>query len=436
MTFLLRILTLLSILALIMGCGGTKVLTTGEVEQLAPAEKETYMQKMVKDHPESSVNFTSLASFYLQKNENNKALLVLKQGKNAHPSNAGINFMYGQLAIQQGQNQEGFRAFKAVLTSPDAYSYKDKISSYVQEKYSVVPVVNDPSADAYPVYSPDGESIYFQTNRNGNWDIYQFNIISNELKQITTSEADEELPWVSPDGKFLYYSSSKDDKRPVSYVSKSRNICMKNLEDGTETNLTNTLANDWLPRTDWKNENIVFVSERKDLRDVGITDKKSFIYTMESTGDFQIPLVEEEGIYGNPVYSHDNQYIYYDVKRNANYEISRYSIEKETNVTIVSNPGSDNVGAFPAPNDSTIVYFSNRDGNFELYQLNIPSNEEERLTTNPGNDLNPIYSGDGTKIIFFSDRYGNYDIFYLDFTKAGTSMSMQDVIAALDRLIN
>ncbi|MCK5077370.1 MAG: PD40 domain-containing protein, partial [Calditrichia bacterium] len=268
----------------------------------------------------------------------------------------------------------------------------------------MVPVVNDPSADAYPVYSPDGESVFFQTNRNGNWDIYQFNIISNELKQITTSEADEELPWVSPDGKFLYYSSSKDDKRPVSYVSKSRNICMKNLEDGTETNLTNTLANDWLPRTDWKNENIVFVSERKDLRDVGITDKKSFIYTMESTGDFQIPLVEEEGIYGNPVYSRDNQYIYYDVKRNANYEISRYSIEKETNVTIVSTPGSDNVGAFPAPNDSTIVYFSNRDGNFELYQLNIPSNEEERLTTNPGNDLNPIYSGDGTKILFFSDR--------------------------------
>ncbi|MCK5076665.1 MAG: PD40 domain-containing protein, partial [Calditrichia bacterium] len=287
MTFLLRILLLISVIIYLMGCGGAKVLTQGEVEQLSPVEKKEYFLKMADKNPEYAENFTSLAKLYLENNENDKALFTLKKGLKSHPSNAGMNFMYGQLAIQQGQNKEGYLAFKTVLSSPEAYSYKDKIGGYVQEKYGIVPVIDSKFSDAYPVFAPNGESVYFQSNRNGNWDIFNFNIISNELTQITFTEADEELPWISHDGKFLYFTSSIDDKRPVSYVSKSRNIYVKNLEDGTETNLTNTMANDWLPRADWQGEKITFVSERKDLREVALTEKKSLVYTMETTGDFQ-----------------------------------------------------------------------------------------------------------------------------------------------------
>ncbi len=436
MTIVLRSLLLTAVLTLIFGCGGSKVLTVDEVNRLPVGEKEIYLQQAVEKHPENPDNFILLAKHYLNNNELNKAFIVLREGKNSHPSNAALNYMFGQIAIQKGEKKAGFAAFKAVLESPQAYDYKNDIAGYVQSKYEVLPVFTDPANDAYPVFAPDDESVYFQSNRNGNWDIFQYNIINNELKQITFSQADEELPWISADGKTLYYTSNEDDKRPVSYLYKSRNIYAMDLQDGTVTHLTNTLANDWLPRSNHKNSKIVFVSERKDLRDVPITEKQSLVFTMEISGDFQMSLFEEEGIFGNPIFSSDDKYIFYDVKRGATYEIKRYSLVSENNVSLIADPSADNVGPYLSPDDSSMVFFSNRDGNFEIYRYNFKDNSQDRLTTNPASDLNPVYSHDGSKIAFFSDRFGNYDIFIMDLQKETSNMTLDEVRAAVDNLVN
>ena len=44
-------------------------------------------------------------------------------------------------------------------------------------------------SDSYPMESPDGSKIVFQSNRSGNWEIYTMKTDGSELKQLTTNEA-------------------------------------------------------------------------------------------------------------------------------------------------------------------------------------------------------------------------------------------------------
>ena len=66
-------------------------------------------------------------------------------------------------------------------------------------------ITSDPADDVMPVFSPDGKTIAFASNRAGNWDIYTTSIDGKLTVQIT-NDSDEELhPTWSPDGKKIAY---------------------------------------------------------------------------------------------------------------------------------------------------------------------------------------------------------------------------------------
>ena len=75
---------------------------------------------------------------------------------------------------------------------------------------------------------------------------------------------------------------------------------------------------------------------------------------------------------------------------------------------------------------------SNRDGNYEIYMMNNDGSAPQRLTANPADDLNPVFSPDGTKVLFHSNRNGNYDIFLLDLTLQNTSPALYEVVSKID----
>lgn len=66
-------------------------------------------------------------------------------------------------------------------------------------------ITSDPADDVMPVFSPDGKTICFASNRAGNWDIYSTSIEGGTTVQLT-SDADHELhPSWSPDGRTVAY---------------------------------------------------------------------------------------------------------------------------------------------------------------------------------------------------------------------------------------
>ena len=63
---------------------------------------------------------------------------------------------------------------------------------------------------------------------------------------------------------------------------------------------------------------------------------------------------------------------------------------------------------------SRIAFTSFRDGNYEIYAMNPDGGTPTRLTEDSETDLEPDWSGDGTKIAFGSDRDGNSEVYSMD----------------------
>ncbi|HZI89208.1 MAG TPA: hypothetical protein VFD83_02015, partial [Candidatus Polarisedimenticolia bacterium] len=64
--------------------------------------------------------------------------------------------------------------------------------------------------------------------------------------------------------------------------------------------------------------------------------------------------------------------------------------------------------------DADIAFYSNRTGNFEIYSMYADGRGQANLTRNHALDMDPSWSGDGTKIAFMSDRDGNWEIYSMD----------------------
>jgi eukaryotic-like serine/threonine-protein kinase len=86
--------------------------------------------------------------------------------------------------------------------------------------------------DRYPAATPDGRYIVFVSTRTGNSNIYRYDLISGEQKQLT-SGLSEEFPAVSADGKWVIYASTESIKHTLWKVS---------IDGGEPVQLTDKLS--------------------------------------------------------------------------------------------------------------------------------------------------------------------------------------------------
>lgn len=71
---------------------------------------------------------------------------------------------------------------------------------------TVTLLTDDPSDDMMPAISPDGTTIAFASNRNGNWDIFTMPVSGGAPTQVTFDADEEVQPTWAPDGKRLAFS--------------------------------------------------------------------------------------------------------------------------------------------------------------------------------------------------------------------------------------
>ena len=68
--------------------------------------------------------------------------------------------------------------------------------------------------------------------------------------------------------------------------------------------------------------------------------------------------------------------------------------------------------------------------------MNSDGSVPVRLTSNPANDLNPVFSPDGSKVLFHSNRSGNYDLYLMDLSRQSTTVALYDVLNSIDQALN
>ena len=125
-------------------------------------------------------------------------------------------------------------------------------------------------------WSPDGKTLAFVGERNGDFDIYAIPTAGGEEKQLTTAKGLDDGPEYTPDGRYIYFNSERTGHMQI----------WRMRADGSEQEqVTFGEENDWFPHLSPDGQQMVFVTfdpsvkghpENKDvmLRMMTLKDKK------------------------------------------------------------------------------------------------------------------------------------------------------------------
>lgn len=119
---------------------------------------------------------------------------------------------------------------------------------------SAVRLTTDDAEDEDPALSPDGQWVAFASDRAGNLDIWVIKIDGTDARRITDSPAADTWPSWSPDGSTLAFSSTRDDSAGDLYTVP--------VAGGTPSRLTADPATDTQPAWSPSGNGIAFTTTR------------------------------------------------------------------------------------------------------------------------------------------------------------------------------
>jgi len=210
--------------------------------------------------------------------------------------------------------------------------------------------------------------VVFQSDRDGNWELYKMRDDGYLQENLTDNEADDASPAWSPDGKEIVFASNRDGDWEV----------YKMRDDGrNQQRLTDNEANDTSPAWSPDGKEIVFASNR---------DGDWEVYKMRDDGYLQENLTENEADDASPAWSPDGKEIVFASNRDGNWEIYKMRDDGYLQENLTENPVDDTSPAW-WPYCESIFFQTNQDGNWEVYKMRDDGRNQQRLTDNEADDM-------------------------------------------------
>lgn len=211
---------------------------------------------------------------FLRQKENiiNLVLLNLDTGKEQlieHPSNCLID----------DKNIQYSKTDKAQL-------YTCKGDVFLLKTPNTVPVNLTKEFKGQSLYAEwiDKEHILFTNNEEGNNELYQLNINTKESANLSNNLANDERGSISPDGKYLLYSSDR-------YEKGNQEIILQRLSDNTTKNISESNGTELIARWN-KDGNRIYYGSNK--------DGNWEIYSYEIENGTTTRLTKNEAFDGDP----------------------------------------------------------------------------------------------------------------------------------------
>ncbi len=117
------------------------------------------------------------------------------------------------------------------------------------------PTLITPMAPSYlHGWSPDGHTLAYCAERNGQYDIYTIPAIGGVETQLTDLPGLDDGPEYSPDGKHIWFNSTR---------SGLMQIWRMNADGSDQTQMTFEESNNWFPHVSPDGEKVVYLAYRK-----------------------------------------------------------------------------------------------------------------------------------------------------------------------------
>jgi TolB protein len=200
-------------------------------------------------------------------------------------------------------------------------------------------LTRDQTLNMSPTWAPDGKTLYFTSFRNGDADVYRYDLEAGRVKPFIQTPRTDSAPSVSADGQWVAYASSESGNFEIYRIR----------PDGSQkTQLTFSGRDDTSPSWSPTGREIVFTSDR--------------------SGGPQIYIMDFDGV---------------DVRK-------------------LTHSGVYNETARWSPRGDLIVYCSRESDAYPKFQIFtvLPSGGRERRLTDGGNKFDCSWSPDGMKIVY------------------------------------
>jgi hypothetical protein len=154
-------------------------------------------------------------------------------------------------------------------------------------------------------WSPDGKTLAFAGERNGNLDIYTIPadggpVESSKETRLTTEQGPDDGPEYSPDGKYIYFDSGR---------SGTMQIWRMRPDGSGQEQVTSDDYNNWFPHVSPDGQRMVFLTYDKDVS--GHPDNKDVMLRVMTLDDRRVALLAKllggQGTLDVPSWSPDSR---------------------------------------------------------------------------------------------------------------------------------
>ena len=235
---------------------------------------------------------------------------------------------------------------------------------------------DDTKQHYYPSLSPDGKSVVYAAFREADvYEIYELNIATGNVIQLTDKLGILNAPEISPDGKFIVFKYEPANSEKYAVWIMDRN--------GENVHSIPNAAG-WDPTWSPNGESILFASDR---------DGTIQLYTIRTNGDELKKISSLPSIRGRSDWSPDGQFIVTYSGGPWKHEVYIMNADG-TNAYMLSPGGGNSQGPSFSPDGQWVTftsYFDNYgdDHGCEIYILRVGTDDLRRLTNNDYCDYQP-----------------------------------------------
>jgi Tol biopolymer transport system component/DNA-binding winged helix-turn-helix (wHTH) protein len=254
------------------------------------------------------------------------------------------------------------------------------------------------SMAADPSFSYDGTRIAFTAFHDGNAEIYVINADGTGMRRITDHPAYDNFPVFSPDGTAVAFQSNRGNDRTEIYLQNLNNA-EPPIKIASFDRHTSIAPKSWSADG---SEMVVGVEGAAGSR---IARIKVGPYPAETF------LADETAELTGARFSPDGSHIVYQARLpNRSLELRLTDLKTKRTQTILTSepnyPPTFELSPSFSPDGSRIVFTDRRDDNSDIYIVDIDGSNLERLTEDPLPDGNAVFTPDGKEVIFDRNFYG------------------------------
>ncbi|HOB68957.1 MAG TPA: Tol-Pal system beta propeller repeat protein TolB [Syntrophorhabdaceae bacterium] len=232
--------------------------------------------------------------------------------------------------------------------------------------------------------------IIFASGSKSRKDIYISDIDGQNIKRLTNHRSICVSPSVSPNGKYLTYTSYREGKP---------NLYVLDLESNREI---------FVDREEGMKVGTNWIGSSSTLAYSYISGRYSTIYTLDVEKRHKTSIMRSEGIYASPSFSPDGSKMVFLSDMHGTPQIFIKDIPSGSTKRLTYS-GNYNSSPVFSPKGDLIAFVAKFEGSFEICTMNVDGSNQRVLTSGGIND-SPHFSPCGRYIIYSSNRGGKSTI--------------------------